>query len=140
MNSPPETAPVVHRADRAARVCLHLAFWVPLAACTYLALTPSPPSAVFRVSDIVLHAFAFAYLTFALGLAMRVPRLGLVGLAMLGYGLFIELAQSLEPARHAELKDLLMDAAGIAAGLVALAWAGAWCRRLVHRVAGALLG
>lgn len=140
MNSPPETAPVVHRPDRAARVCLHLAFWVPLAACTYLALTPSPPSAVFRVSDIVLHAFAFTYLTFALGLAMRVPRLGLVGLAMLGYGLFIELAQSLEPARHAEVKDLLVDAAGIAAGLAALAWAGAWCRRLVHRVAGALLG
>ncbi|MDZ7668496.1 MAG: VanZ family protein [Gammaproteobacteria bacterium] len=128
------------RADLAARVSLHLAFWVPLAACTYLALTPSPPTAVFRVSDIILHAFAFTYLTFALGLAMRAPRLGLVGLVMLGYGAFIELAQSLEPARHAELKDLLVDAAGIAVGLAALVWAGGWCRRTAHRLAGLLLG
>lgn len=128
------------RADLAARVSLHLAFWVPLAACTYLALTPSPPTAVFRVSDIVLHALAFTYLTFALGLAMRAPRLGLVVLAMLGYGVFIELAQSLEPARHAELKDLLVDVAGIGAGLVALVWAGNWCRRTVHTLAGLLLG
>ncbi len=140
MNSPPKTIPAVPRADRAARVCLHLAFWVPLAACTYLALTPTPPAAVFRLGDIVLHAFAFTYLTFALGLSMQAPRLGQVGLVMLGYGVFIELAQSLEPARNAELKDLLVDAAGIAVGLAALVRAGGWCRRAAHRVADMLLG
>lgn len=121
-------------ADRAARVCLHLAFWLPLAGCTYMALAPSPPDTGFRISDIVLHALAFGYLTFALGLAspaLRVP--ALIGW-MLGYGLFIETVQSFQVERSAEIKDLLVDVAGILAGLALLELLGDWSRRTVRAV------
>jgi VanZ family protein len=140
MNNPRQTGLAVSRTERAVWLCLGLAFWVPLAICTYLALTPSPPDAVFRISDVILHAFAFCYLTFALGLAMRAPRLPVVALWMLGYGMFIELAQSFEPARSAEIKDLLVDAVGIALGLGLLALLGDWTRRTVRTVLGAVLG
>jgi VanZ family protein len=127
------------RPGAAERLCLQIAFWVPLAGCTYLALTPSPPEAVFRVSDVVLHALAFTYLTFALGLAH--PRLGWPALTawMLGYGAFIEVAQSFEPQRSPELKDMLVDGAGIVLGLVVLALAGDACRRVLSRVLRAVL-
>src|SRR5690606_23092692 len=98
MSNPPGLA------ERAARACLCTAFWLPLAVCTYLALSPSPPDRMFRVSDVVLHALAFSYLTFALGLAYPAARLTTLVAWMLGYGIFIEVVQSFEPARTAELK------------------------------------
>lgn len=120
--------------EGALRACLLAGFWVPLAACTYLALSPSPPETVFRVSDVLLHAGAFTYLTFALTLAH--PRAsGLVaGGWMLGYGLLLELLQSFEPARTAELKDVLVDVVGIGAGLLAARVAGTYCRHLLGRL------
>lgn len=126
MSSPPAAL------DRGVRVCLHLGFWVPLAGCTYLALTPAPLDAVFQVSDVVLHALAFTYLTFTLGLAF--PRLGPWRTAgwMLGYGLLLEFLQSFEPERAAEVKDLLVDGVGIALGLAVLRWLGGWCRHILR--------
>lgn len=120
------------RSDRAAQRCLVTAFWLPLAACTYLALTPSPPEAVSAVSDIVLHGFAFAYLTFALGLCHAEMRVPMLVACMFGYGVFIEMAQSLEATRDAELKDLAVDLVGIAAGLSLLNLIGDWSRRTVR--------
>jgi len=118
---------------------LALAFWIPLAICTYLAFDPSPPDSVFRVSDVVLHAFAFTYLTFALALAHQ-HRHWLVPAAwMLGYGIFIEVVQAFEPERAAELKDLLVDAAGICLGLGLFRWAGAWVRLMARRVVGLIV-
>ncbi len=120
-------------ADGALRVCLRTGFWLPLAVCTYLALTPSPPDAVSRVSDVVLHAAAFTYLTFALTLAHPGTSGVVAGAWMLGYGLLLEVVQSFEPARSAELKDLLVDLAGIAAGLILARVAGTPSRRLLGR-------
>lgn len=117
------------RADRAARVCLLAGFWIPLAVCTWLALTPSPPQAVFRIGDVVLHALAFSYLTFSLGLAHPGQRAPALAAWMLAYGILIEALQSLETARSAELKDLLVDGAGIAVGLALLRSVGGWSRR-----------
>lgn len=120
------------RAERAARRCLLAGFWIPLGICTWLALTPSPPQPTFRVSDVVLHALAFSYLTFALGLAYpNARRLTLVGW-LIGYGVFIEAVQSFESARSAELKDLLVDGAGIGFGLLLLKLLGDWSRRTVR--------
>jgi VanZ family protein len=127
-------------ADRAARTCLVTAFWVPLAICTWFALEPSPPDPVFRVSDIVLHAFAFSYLTFALGLAHPVVRLPMLVLSMLGYGVFIEVVQSFEVERSAEIKDLLVDGAGILVGLGLLRALGDWSRRTLRTLLGYPLG
>ena len=111
-------------AEAVAGTLLRLGFWLPLALCTYLAFTPSPPEPVFRISDIVLHGFAFTYLTFALGLAHRESRWWQMGAWMLAYGLFIEVVQSFEPERSAELKDLAVDCVGIALGLLGFALAG----------------
>ncbi len=133
MSNPPAG---VERGERLTRSLLLAAFWVPLSICTWLALAPSPPTSVFRISDVLLHGFAFSYLTFALGLAR--PRTSMAALVvwMLGYGVFIEAVQSLEPTRDAEIKDLLVDAAGIALGLVLLRYLGHWTRRTLHHLLG----
>ena len=125
-------------AERVLRFCLLGGFWVPLVACTYLALTPSPPQSVFQVGDVVLHAFAFTYLTFSLSLAHPSQRALVPGLWMLGYGLLLEVVQSFEAARSAELKDLMVDLVGICLGLLAARWMAESTRRLLaqllHRV------
>lgn len=103
----------------------HLSFWVPLAVCTWLALIPDPPdNPVFRLGDVILHGAAFTYLTFALMLVQTAgnrrsfPAMAAVACtALLGYGLLLELAQSFIPERTAELKDILVDGAGIVVGL-----------------------
>lgn len=145
--------------ERLVRAGLQLAFWLPLLICTYLALTPAPPTAVSAISvavlnalaslgltsappdalygagDVVLHALAFCYLTFALGLALPGAGPAVVGAYMLGYGGFLELAQSEQPTRAAEWKDLLVDLGGIAVGLGLLWLCGRPCRRLVRATA-----
>lgn len=124
--------------ERAAQVCLLAGFWVPFALCSWLAFTPSPPDAVYRVSDVILHGAAFAYLSFALGLAHG---LGPVRVAawMIGYGVLIELLQGFIPERTADLKDVLVDAAGIAVGIAALRLLGGWTRRTLVSVAAMVL-
>jgi VanZ family protein len=126
-------------ADTAARASLQIAFWIPLAICTWLALTPSPPDAISRFSDVLLHAFAFTYLTFALGLAWPGLRLRWVAGWMLAFGVGIEIVQSFEAARVASLKDVLVDAVGIALGLLLLVGLGDWSRRTVRTVLGVVL-
>ena len=111
-------------ADRLAVLTWRLGFYVPLLICTYLALVPNPPdNPVFRLSDVILHGAAFSYLTFAFVLMDRGQGLSAAlairaSVAMLAYGLFLELAQSLVPERTAELKDLGVDLLGIAVGLL----------------------
>jgi VanZ family protein len=126
-------------ADLATRMSLQGVFWIPLAICTWLALTPSPPEAVGHFSDVLLHAFAFSYLTFALGLAMPGLRLRWIAAWMFAYGAGIEVVQSFEPARVASYEDLLVDAAGIGAGLLLIRALGEWSRRTVHTVWRVLL-
>lgn len=135
---------------RLASFLLQLAFWGPLLFCTYLALVPDPPdNPVFRLGDVVLHGAAFTYLTFALVLVLlrreapaSGPFPGRVSLisaaAMLGYGLLLELAQSFIPERTAELKDVLVDLAGILMGLVLARVLARWIRDLLHRFVGLL--
>jgi VanZ family protein len=124
-------------------VLTQTAFWIPLAACTYFALASElPDHPVFELSDMVLHGVAFGYLTFALLLAQAgIPALesgrslrALVG--MLGYGIFIELAQNSIPGRSAELGDLLVDLVGIGLGLVIGAAAVLPLQRGLERLSG----
>lgn len=98
---------------------LRAGFWLPLAICTWLALAPKPPELpVFKLGDVVLHAFAFTYLSFAFLLAYQSRSMMQCAALMFGYGLLIELVQSFEVERSAELKDLAVDLAGILAGLL----------------------
>jgi VanZ family protein len=138
MSNPPALPDRAGVLARSRATCLQLAFWIPLAACTYLALTPSPPDAVFRVSDVLLHGLAFSYLTFTLGLAFAsLGRWHIVAL-MLAYGTLLEVLQSFEPERSAELKDLLVDGAGILVGLALLHLIGAWSRNVVESLLAAI--
>jgi VanZ family protein len=105
-----------------------IGFWVPFVFTTYAAFAPEGVPMPFRVSDIVLHACAFTYLTAALWFAHLSTNNGWKPAAwMLAYGIAIELIQSFEPTRTAELKDLLVDVIGIALGL-------AFYRSVVTRV------
>ena len=93
-------------------------FWISIAVCTWLALTPSPPRMlVFKLGDVVLHAAAFGFLSVSLLLAYQHRRYWQVFLWMVAYGVLIEFVQSFEAERTAELKDLGVDVAGTSVGL-----------------------
>jgi len=109
------------------RVGFQVAFWIPLAACTWFALMPEPPDySVFRLSDVVQHAAAFTYLSLALTMAQlhgtRTPAFLRTFVFMLGYGALLEVIQSFIPERSAEFKDLLVDLVGIGIGLLLARW------------------
>ncbi|HEX6363428.1 MAG TPA: VanZ family protein [Albitalea sp.] len=106
-------------------------FFALAAGVLWLALTPQPPHAADTGWDKLNHVLAFAALAvagrFALG---PLPRPGRwVWLALLPYGMAIELLQTLVPARSAEWSDVLADAVGIAVGLLLAAVAAGRRRR-----------
>lgn len=85
----------------------------------WMALTPNPDIALhFPEGDKLLHAFTFTCLMGWWG-NIHQSRRGRFGsvLLCLGFGIFIEFAQWLDPPRDADTLDVLADAAGIA-----LAW------------------
>lgn len=93
-----------------------------LATTSWMAFMPSEPKPDTAPQlDKPEHIVAFAALAFVAGLGgdSRGPALR-VGLALLAYGLFIEVVQSRLPSRHADVLDLAADAAGIALGLLLL--------------------
>ena len=101
-----------------------LAFWLAIVSATSFALVPSPPSSIADISDVVLHLSAFLVLTYLLAMAhFRRRQLWCAGLMFI-YGAGLELTQGLLGTRVAEWKDLGVDVAGIAMGLVLLHFAG----------------
>jgi len=117
--------------ERLAGAAFQAAFWLPLVICTWLALTPAPPEALFRVGDFVLHAGAFAYLAFASRLAFPAAAWPYVVLWLLAFGAGIELLQGIGGQRSAEWADLAVDAVGIVLGLLLYRVAGQPLRRWV---------
>lgn len=115
---------------RLARLVQTVFFWIPLGLATVAALLPQGAPMPLPISDVLLHAFAFTYLTAALGLVHYPPaRRWPVALWMLCYGVALEVLQSFIPERSAEVKDVIVDAVGIVLGL--------GLRRLVADVVGA---
>lgn len=94
-----------------------LAFAVCLLAVLTLALLPDPDPRLSTGWDKGNHLLAFAVLTF-LGCAAFPGRWLPVAVALVGFGVLIELAQGLTGYRYAEWADLLADSLGIALGLV----------------------
>jgi len=94
-----------------------------LAVITWLALSPAPPRTVDTGWDKANHALAFASLAFSAVWALwQRPRQWIwLVLALLAYGVFIEIAQSFLPPREADWHDVVADGIGIAIGLLA-AW------------------
>lgn len=96
-----------------------------------LALVPLVTRVPVMGGDKVIHFLAFVFLTVWF-LGVFDTRLTLqVALALAGYGVLIELLQSLMPYRAAELYDVLSDLIGISAGwLLASAGLRRWCGRV----------
>ena len=104
------------------------AFWLPIAICTYLALMPGSYPEAIQFPDVVLHVFAFTYLTAALVLAhfdidrnpltRKFRILWVPATWMLFYSVALEVAQAFTPDRRAEILDLLWDTIGIGVGQV----------------------
>jgi VanZ family protein len=94
-------------------------FWIPFAIASYAAFAPEGvPTPFQKISDIVLHAFTFTYLTATLWLAhFSGGRAWKSAAWMLAYGIFIELVQTQEPMRSAEFKDVGVDMIGILLGI-----------------------
>jgi VanZ family protein len=125
--------------ERLISLGFRIAFWLPLAGCTWLALMPLPPGPVLEISDVILHGAAFAYLTLAARLAFASQPAWSIALWMIGYGALIEVVQGLGGARMAEWRDLTMDATGILLGLAVHAVIGGPTRRLLERAFGGRL-
>lgn len=106
--------------------------WFGVALAAVLALGPAPPAPPVEGGDKLQHIAAFAALALAAALAYPAPapqrlrREAWIALALLGYGVGIELAQGLIPGRTASLADVLADAVGV---LLGLALARYWLRR-----------
>ena len=103
---------------RAAR----LGFWLILAAITILSLLPLQFAVTSGVSDKIEHFVAYA----SLAAAGRIGHRGtlspwLLGLAVIAYGIGIEVAQSFVPGRMMSGWDVVANTAGALIGL-ALAW------------------
>lgn len=94
-----------------------------LAVITWLALSPAPPKSVDLGWDKANHSLAFASLAFSAVWALwQRPRQWIwLVLALLAYGIGIEIAQSFLPPREADWHDVVADGVGIALGLLA-AW------------------
>ena len=98
-------------------------FWkfclgVLIAAVAYLALTPTPPSALTTGWDKLNHVLAFVALSWSACLGSGGSRRWLWRLAigLLAFGALIEIAQLYVPGRSSEWGDLLADTIGIGFG------------------------
>ncbi len=101
------------------RTVRHAAFWIPFAVTTYLAFAPNPKIVPPSISDVAQHIAAFVYLTIACWHVYYGETNGRApALWMASYGVAIECVQAFEPTRFFELKDMAVDAAGIAIALL----------------------
>ena len=104
-----------------------------------LSLMPGRHVPEVNVSDKFKHFAAFAMLAFWFGSIMVRPDLPLVGLAVVGFGGLIEIAQGMMGlGRHADWYDMLADTLGVLLGMaLVLTPLGNWARWLEARVARA---
>lgn len=94
-----------------------IALALSLAAIVFLATTPNPYPVPASASDKVNHLIAFIELTLLARLAWPELKAAWPAVALLAYGLGIELVQAGLPYREFSLADLAADGAGIAVGL-----------------------
>jgi len=89
-------------------------FYITTIAIFILAIVPSTNRDIIPHTDKILHMSAFFVLSLELNQASstmthRIRNIG----ALLGFGIFIEFAQSLTPNRTASLYDVIADLVGI---------------------------
>lgn len=99
-----------------------------LVAGVFAAMAPMPARSLLEVNDKVVHATVFLCFMVWFSAFFR-PRLWpLLFLALVGYGILIELLQGLTVARMADPKDVVADTVGLVLGwLLAAAGLSRWC-------------
>jgi VanZ family protein len=112
--------------------------WLSVMAAMVLSLVPAQVMELPDWNDKLEHSFGYFLLTF--WFCSIYPRRNhwIVGMAMMGMGLLVEILQGvMQMGRHADVYDLLADAIGIVpALLVALTPLGRWPRWLEALVPG----
>ena len=114
---------------RLVRIASRAGFWLGLMVSTVVALAPTLPDPVVSLGDVVLHLAAFIYLAAALCVAYYPDNGARAALWLIVYGIVLEIAQGQTDTRTAELGDIVVDAIGIAIGLIAGRIGVAWLRR-----------
>ena len=96
-------------------VAFRTAFVVALLVVSYLATAQIDSPPVHQVNDKLLHLLAFGALALLLDFSFPQSGFGLrKAMALLGYGVLIEMVQYFLPNREFTLYDVLADATGIA--------------------------
>jgi VanZ family protein len=90
-----------------------------LVVISWLAFAPVPFNDGELPLDKARHLLAFAALAWVAAQGWGRARQAAIAMALLAYGVFIELVQSQVPGRHASTSDVLADALGIVLGLLA---------------------
>lgn len=123
-------AAVLH--DPRWRAAWRLLFLVLIGVVSWLAFSPNPPPAADLGWDKANHFAAFATLTVVALQSLRAGRrrVWIVLLAMLAYGILIELVQSQIPGRDADVRDVAADMVG--------AFIGVALHAVIIRLAGRL--
>lgn len=98
-------------------LALRLIAWGLAAAIAYATLGPATQRPHSNLGQNAEHAFAFALLGLAFGLAYaRAP--GRTAMLVIVFTGLVEVLQFLAPGRHARLSDFVVDALAACAGLV----------------------
>lgn len=100
------------------RVARRPIFWLALVFTLVMANIPSPPPAPAGVNDKWQHGLAFALLCLLAFAAYPRGRWWQIALAMLGYGVLIEISQwAFGAGRQPEFWDVVADSVGIGLAL-----------------------
>lgn len=115
---------------------LKLGFWLALLFASYMAFASPKAMPNIQISGAILHAVTFAVLTYGLRMAYLSKAWLAAAVWMLLYGIGIEIVQSFTPDRVSEIRDVMVDIAGIAVGSAAFRLLGPWSLGLARRLIG----
>ena len=109
--------------------------WLLTAAVIVGSLIPGPVVAAIPVRDKMLHAVAYLVLMVSFAGFYRRGLYPAIAAVLLVLGMCLELLQRLTPTRSGDWRDMAMNSAGVAAGLVLSWWLlGGWCQRVEQRL------
>jgi hypothetical protein len=109
--------------------------WILTAGVIVGSLVPSEIVSAIPVRDKVMHAGSYFVLMVAFAGLYRRGFYPIVAAVLLALGLTLDLLQRLTETRSFDWRDVGMNCAGVAAGLLLSWWlVGGWCQRVEQRL------